>query len=358
MILSRSRETVEGLLDDIESNRLDASPEIQRHYVWGRQPEIKGKFIESLMMGLVEAPIIIRRVRGKAPDELIDGQQRIKAVQSFMNNEFPLTGLTVKTSLKDKYYKDLPSIVRNAIKRAELNVAKISMDATDAEVQDFFIRINTGLRALSPQDIKHATFYKTYLFRKLKMLSTFPIYKNWFGFDSNYEARKDEEIILAFFAYYWTLQHSGNIYDYDKMLIAFSNQNARRFSQQDVNNLAKVFKESCEAIHRILGSRALFLPVKYKEQRGKKFDDCKIQNQKNRRNLRIFLTFGIAIAEIGGLNKIKGYEALIKSSYKKLIMSDRFMDTYLKEDNRNSLRADKLTAIEGMFFDLLKNIVP
>ena len=51
--------------------------------------------------------------------EVMDGQQRLNTIIEFYNNEFPLFGLNVWSSLNGKRHKQLPSRIRRGLDRAK-----------------------------------------------------------------------------------------------------------------------------------------------------------------------------------------------------------------------------------------------
>ena len=90
--------------------------------------------------------------------EVMDGQQRLNIIIEFCNNEFPLFGLNVWSSLNGKRHKQLPPRIRRGLDRGKISsiilVTDLSIE-TDAAIGDLraqvFDRLNTGGVKLNAQ---------------------------------------------------------------------------------------------------------------------------------------------------------------------------------------------------------------
>ena len=74
-----------------KSGVLDLRPPWQRGFVWA--PKKRKAVIESIMLGIPLPAIILHKIEenGRTKSiEVIDGQQRLRSIVSFMDNEFPL----------------------------------------------------------------------------------------------------------------------------------------------------------------------------------------------------------------------------------------------------------------------------
>ena len=60
-------------------------PTYQRDYVWN--PDLKSKFIESLLLGIPMPPLFAFTLDDSGNMELIDGVQRLTTIKEFYNNK-------------------------------------------------------------------------------------------------------------------------------------------------------------------------------------------------------------------------------------------------------------------------------
>lgn len=174
-------------------------PNYQRNFIWTEKD--MGRFIESLFLGVPIQPIF-----GSLDDEtgfieVIDGSQRIRTINEFVNNGLILRNLKKLDSLNGFTYEDLAPARQNKFQTIGLRFQIISDKATKEVKQDIFYRINTsGMRA-SPSEIRKGSFSgdfynfviecsKNELFEKLAPLSKGKIKRG-----------DAQELVLRFFAY-------------------------------------------------------------------------------------------------------------------------------------------------------------
>ncbi|MGI8670474.1 MAG: DUF262 domain-containing protein [Aridibacter sp.] len=174
-------------------------PNYQRKFVWDKKDMYR--FIESLFLGVPIQPIF-----GSLDDktgfiEVIDGSQRIRTINEFVNNGLILSNLKKLDALNGFGYENLEPARQNKFQTIGLRFQIISDKATDEVKKDIFYRINTsGLRA-SASEIRKGSFSgdfydfviecsKNVLFEKLAPLS-----------ENKIKRGDTEELILRFFAY-------------------------------------------------------------------------------------------------------------------------------------------------------------
>ncbi len=96
--------------------------------------------------------------------EVMDGQQRITAVQDFYTNKLKLQGLEQWPELNGRIYERLPSEIRKGLDRRSISyivLLKESALTTEDEAllrQEVFERLNTGGIKLSHQEIRNALY--------------------------------------------------------------------------------------------------------------------------------------------------------------------------------------------------------
>ena len=83
---------IHTLLDWLEEgDRLIINERYQRGEVGQYKPQFRTRLIESVIRGFPLPALLIMQKRG-APDELIDGQQRLKTIDAFIKGQFSLNG--------------------------------------------------------------------------------------------------------------------------------------------------------------------------------------------------------------------------------------------------------------------------
>jgi uncharacterized protein with ParB-like and HNH nuclease domain len=87
---------------------------------------------------------------------VIDGQQRLKAIWSFYNDEYALGKVSEDLPIGDfvdKKYSELPDDISNNLDLYELSIVIID-DTNDEEIRDLFLRLQEGKSLNSLEKIK------------------------------------------------------------------------------------------------------------------------------------------------------------------------------------------------------------
>ena len=138
--------TIFGIRDRINTN-----PDYQRPPVWSIGQ--KRLLIDTILRGY-DIPKMYWRKVGSNPDkyEVVDGQQRLRAIWEFMNGEFDLgkdADSIDNFELKNlKYIDPNPSLTITDEMRRELEVYCLDIiiltDTDDEEVREMFLRLQNG----------------------------------------------------------------------------------------------------------------------------------------------------------------------------------------------------------------------
>ena len=134
------------LVKRIEKGVIDLQPDFQRGDVWAT-PKRK-KLIDSILRGWQIPPIHVIR-QDEFLLEVLDGQQRLRAIFGFFNNEFPISGKfePVTEELKNlhgKYYHDLPDNIKRKIDFYSIRILEV-YDYKAGETGELFNRLNQSL---------------------------------------------------------------------------------------------------------------------------------------------------------------------------------------------------------------------
>jgi hypothetical protein len=147
-------------------------PEWQRDEVW--TPEKQRALIDTILRGWhLPKFYFVRAADSPETWEVVDGQQRLAAIFSFLDSKLSVSSETQK-AYGGPYYKDLPPEVSDRFDDFELDFEEIT-DADDADVQKYFQRLQEGM-PLTPAERLNATPGKLTEF--VRQLSKHPFFLN------------------------------------------------------------------------------------------------------------------------------------------------------------------------------------
>lgn len=184
-------------ISDVRRGGLDLQPEYQRNFVWSN--EFKDKLLLSLAKRYPIGNITIRKMdvansKG-ARQEVVDGQQRLRTIYDFINNEYEINYETSKEIIEEtkdlflednskevvkvlkKYeqckkfklnYLNIPELLKRNIDAFPLSVTSIS-DATDEQVTEYFRFVQNQERLRAGEIIK--SFPESNLEKYLSMIN-------------------------------------------------------------------------------------------------------------------------------------------------------------------------------------------
>jgi len=135
------------------------SPKYQRNAVWNLNA--KSYLIDTILNGLPIPPIFIRQKIDlelqKTIREVLDGQQRLRTIIEFRNNEFKIL-----KSQSDEFgglnYETLPDELKKMFLTFDLSVEIIKTD-DEATIYDMFARLNSNNMTLNRQEIRNAKYW-------------------------------------------------------------------------------------------------------------------------------------------------------------------------------------------------------
>lgn len=130
------------ILRDLEGDvpRLRTDPEWQRGDVW--TPALRVKFIETVLLGMPIPQITL----WKHPDGgsvVVDGRQRITTLQLYRNGKIPVSRSIIKK------YDELSEEEQTRFNDTPILVLEFPRAADEADICDYFERINAGGKSLS-----------------------------------------------------------------------------------------------------------------------------------------------------------------------------------------------------------------
>lgn len=151
-----------AVLDLINWNRskeLELNPKFQRNSVWDEQA--KSFLIDSIIRDFPIPPIFIRQKidlkNGKNIREVIDGQQRSRAIIGFYNGDFKLLKKH-NAEYGGMKYEDLPDEIKEKFLKYTIFVDIIT-NSDDSIIYDIFARLNSNAAVVNNQEIRNAKFW-------------------------------------------------------------------------------------------------------------------------------------------------------------------------------------------------------
>ncbi|AFM03283.1 Protein of unknown function DUF262 [Bernardetia litoralis DSM 6794] len=218
-------------------------PYYQRAFVWNL--ERQSKFIESVILGL-PIPYIFTAEMEDGRLEIVDGSQRIRTLEAFIENKFKLIKLEVLENMNGCYFDDLPVPRKRKFLNTTLRMIVLSEKSNDDARFMVFERINTGSDLLRDME-KRLGSYQGEFTEFMVEYTKNPLFIELTGFTKKASDRKEpEELILRFFAYSDDyLDFKGNVNDFlDKYL---KKQNLDGFDEeiykQRFNNVLEFVKK-------------------------------------------------------------------------------------------------------------------
>lgn len=150
--------SVVDLLSWRESGGLQISPKFQRRSVW--TTSAKGHLIDSILLDYPIPPIHIRLASGTGGQtvrEVIDGQQRLRAVFDFVSDSFRIPA-SVSAHWGGKSFSSLTDDEQDELRLFSFTVYQYKK-LSDAEVLDMFSRLNTYSVSLSAQELRNGKWF-------------------------------------------------------------------------------------------------------------------------------------------------------------------------------------------------------
>lgn len=243
--------TLPAMLQD----NIKINPEFQRRDRWDE--ERQSRLIESLLMNVPIPPVFL------GEDDynfyvVLDGRQRLTAIQSFLNNTLALKGLVVWDDLNGLRFNDLVKRgLDKHLTRRFISAIALLKESSSAIKYDVFDRLNTGGVKANEMEVRNAVFRGPFT-DALHKLSRHPEFcKVWeipvddIEAQSNplYQKMIDLSIVLRFFALSEPdkidstfkdflsefMEERNKLYLIDKEL---EEQDAKRFERAVANSIA------------------------------------------------------------------------------------------------------------------------
>lgn len=142
-----------------DRGQLEISPKFQRRSVWS--PQAKSYLIDTILKDKPLPKIFIRATTDpktkKTTREIVDGQQRIRTILSFVRDGFRISKVH-NEEYGGMLYSELPENIQGEFLKYELSV-DLLLDVQDRDILDVFARLNTYSVSLNKQELFNAKYF-------------------------------------------------------------------------------------------------------------------------------------------------------------------------------------------------------
>jgi hypothetical protein len=267
ILIEMNREKLPAFVESLKKpGYMDLRPFYQRRNRWDKKKQ--SQLIESFLINIPVPPIILYEKKYNVY-EVMDGQQRITALQDFYENRLQLTELELWPELNGRTYNELPGNIKAGIDRHSISTIVLIIKSKSSPEDALFLkqlafaRINTGGVALSRQEIRNCSFDGQFN-QLLLELAINPIFKESWNIpiddeeiqkNNLYKKMEDAELILRFFA----LRNSDKFSSSMEGFLDLYMMKSLSFSDQDIEFLKNIFLQTINLAHQIYGE-LLFKP--------------------------------------------------------------------------------------------------
>lgn len=189
--------SLEHLVQKVKSKEYYV-PAYQREFTWDKKK--KSRFIESVMMGL-PIPFLFFWQDGDGNFEIVDGSQRLRTLEEFVDKGFKLGELSILTHSKGMKFDDLSDSRKRKFLSQSIRGILLANDTSASTRTEMFNRINTGGSKANEAEIRRGslpgpiTDLIVELATNERFIEMTPISK------SLADKREREELVVRFLAY-------------------------------------------------------------------------------------------------------------------------------------------------------------
>ena len=341
--------TTETINTQMVKGNIDLNPKFQRRDAWNNNE--KSCLIESLMLGIPVPPIILAESKSKRNTYIvIDGKQRLLSIRRFYaekqmhesdkTEEFKplkLSGLTVLKDLNGKLKNQIDNDYITDLENQAIRTVIIKNWPDEEFLYTVFLRLNTGSKKLSPQELRQALKpgdFLSYLDDATAASSTM---RKMLRTKIADPRMRDIELALRFYAFkYFVESFNGNLKEF---LDYTCEQLNRRWNEE-----SEVFKKDFLALESAIEFSYYLMED---ESPFSRYSDDNSSNRFNRSIYELF-TFYFSIEEIRKSIECKKTEFILK--FKELNNNPEFISA-VSDTTKSPF---KVVSRFSLFADVLK----
>ena len=254
-ISSRSM-TISLIESRLSYNEIQLDPDFQRRAgIWNLTAQ--SRLIESLLIR-IPLPAFYFDATNDDYWVVIDGLQRLTAINKYIHGEYPLVGLEYLKNHNGLLFNELDRKLQRRILETEILAFVVERDTPKDVKFNIFKRINTGGLPLSPQEIRNA-LYQGQGTKLLNQLASSDVFRKATDGGVKTGRMSDRECVLRFLAFLLTPYK-----EYSKNLETFLNEALQKLNQQSpeqIYDLERRFYRSMDAAIKIFDNRAFRKPL-------------------------------------------------------------------------------------------------
>lgn len=213
--------TTETINNQLIKGNIDLNPNFQRRDAWTDAE--KSRLIESLMLGIPVPPIILAENKNKKNSYIvIDGKQRLLSIRRFFAEKkddgfipLRLRSLKILSELNGctaSKAREVNNDYMTSIENQSIRAVIIKNWPDEPFLYTVFLRLNTGSKQLSPQELRQALKPGPFLDYLDDATANSDIIKKMLNNKSADTRMKDIELTLRFFAYhYYFSEYTGDL---------------------------------------------------------------------------------------------------------------------------------------------------
>ncbi len=343
--------TTETINTQMVKGNIDLTPKFQRRDAWNNSE--KSCLIESLMLGIPVPPIILAENKNKRNTYIvIDGKQRLLSIRRFyaekenqsedQSSEFKplkLSGLTVLKDLNGKTKDNIDSDYITNLENQTIRTVIIKNWPDEAFLYTVFLRLNTGSKKLSPQELRQALKPGEFLSYLDDVTATSTAMRRMLRTKIADPRMRDIELALRYFAFkYFVTSFNGNLKDFLDDTCEQLNSRWEAECTKFREDFAELEK-AIECSYDLIGNDSPF----------SRYND---ENSSNRFNRSIYELFTYYFSKVEVRNAVLGEKEKFLELFKKLNNDAEFVSAV--SDTTKS--PAKVVARFSMFANLLKEI--
>lgn len=172
-----TKQTISWFWDIAQRGLLDLEPAYQRRSVWSRR--YQAEFIDTITLAYPCPELFLFAEitpAGVTVYHVVDGKQRLTAIFSFLNNDFPMADDATVVDLRNKYFEQFSPDQKKQIWAYTLSVVLLNT-ADETVLESIFNRFNKNVARLTRQELRHAKFNGVFI-------SSIEELSDWFNHES------------------------------------------------------------------------------------------------------------------------------------------------------------------------------
>ena len=270
---SNNRKTISDIYSMFTESSLIVDDSYQRRSVWNENDKIR--LIETILLNFIIPELFLWKAdtnpeTGESITHIVDGQQRIKTIAEFVNNEFKLKKNALleeesKQKWGDYYFKDLDDATKKEVWNYQLMIVDINEKVTRPEIINMFRRLNLTDYNLNSQEKRNSLSGE---FASLaRQLSDLPIWEKYKLFN-NVDVKRMKDV--EFCASLILLFRSGIIDQSDQKALNRAYEDLQ-VKYDDANNDRDAIICATTQLETILSSSML---VKFLQKKSQLYTIC------------------------------------------------------------------------------------